>query len=73
MRTCPHLALIVLAVATSGGSAQQLPDLTHKPPLRQPADGAGQGPRVAVDESHHNFHTADGQYKPFAELLRRDS
>ena len=21
---------------------------------------------------HHNFHTADGRYLPFAELLRRD-
>ncbi len=72
MRACPHLALMVLAVATGGGSAQQLPDLNYTPPLPRPAYGAGQGPRVAVDESHHNFHTADGRYKPFAELLRGD-
>jgi hypothetical protein len=25
-----------------------------------------------VDASHHNFHTAAGRYKPFADLLRRD-
>jgi hypothetical protein len=25
-----------------------------------------------IDEAHHNFHTAGGRYKPFAELLRRD-
>jgi len=27
-----------------------------------------QSPRAA----HHNFHTADGRYAPFAKLLRRD-
>jgi hypothetical protein len=30
------------------------------------------GRRVVIDEAHHNFHTADGRYRPFAELLRRD-
>jgi hypothetical protein len=27
---------------------------------------------VAIDEAHGNFHTADGRYKPFADLLRSD-
>jgi hypothetical protein len=27
---------------------------------------------VLIDEAHNNFHTADGRYKPFADLLRRD-
>jgi hypothetical protein len=66
------LTLCVLSAATSIGSAQQIPDLKYKPPLPPPAYEAGQGPRVAIDEAHHNFHTADGRYKPFAELLRRD-
>jgi len=26
-------------------------------------------PTVAIDEAHNNFHTADGRYKPFADLL----
>jgi hypothetical protein len=25
-----------------------------------------------VDEAHFNFHTAEGRYQPFSELLRRD-
>ncbi len=25
-----------------------------------------------IDEAHHNFHTAEGRYAPFAKLLRRD-
>jgi hypothetical protein len=30
------------------------------------------GPRVMFDEAHHNFHTSDGRYKPFVELLKND-
>jgi hypothetical protein len=29
-------------------------------------------PRVLFDEAHHNFHTASGRYKPFAELMTSD-
>ena len=29
-------------------------------------------PRVAIDEAHQNFHTADGRYKPFADLMTND-
>jgi hypothetical protein len=52
--------------------AQQAPDLDFKPPISKPAYESGKGPRIAVDEAHHNFHTAGERYKPFAELLRRD-
>jgi len=63
---------IVLWMATGIVSAQQVADLKYKPPIPRPAYEAGKGPRVAIDEAHHNFHTAEGRYKPFAELLRRD-
>ncbi|MFN2397681.1 MAG: hypothetical protein ABR543_03395 [Gemmatimonadaceae bacterium] len=29
-------------------------------------------PRLVIDEAHHNFHTADGRYRPFAALLSND-
>jgi hypothetical protein len=29
-------------------------------------------PRVLFDEAHHNFHTAGGRYKPFADLIAGD-
>ncbi len=29
-------------------------------------------PRVAIDEAHDNFHTANGRYKPFADLMTND-
>ena len=52
--------------------AQQVSDLDYRPALPRPAYAADTGPRVAIDEAHHNFHTATGRYQPFAELLRRD-
>lgn len=30
------------------------------------------GPRVLIDEAHHNVHTATGGYKPFADLIAAD-
>ncbi|HEY7423454.1 MAG TPA: DUF4350 domain-containing protein [Gemmataceae bacterium] len=67
-----HIALLALLMASGGATAQQVADATYKPPLPRPAYESGKGPRVAIDEAHHNFHTAKGRYKPFAELLRRD-
>ncbi len=61
--------VLLVAVCTV---AQQLPDLDYRPPIPRPAYAHGQGPRVVIDGGHHNFHTVDGRYKPFAELLRRD-
>jgi hypothetical protein len=63
---------IVLLAHTGIVLAQQDPDLKYKPPLPRPAYDSWKGPHVAIDEAHHNFHTAEGRYKPFAELLRRD-
>lgn len=37
-----------------------------------PAFAPGRGPNVCIDEAHNNFHTADGGYRPFAEMLRND-
>ncbi len=69
-----QLILYFFAVLTVTGTVtgQQTPDLTYKPPIRRPAYESEKGPRVAIDEAHYNYHTADGRYKPFAELLRRD-
>ena len=69
-----RIAFTVIVLLTAAGivSAQQVADLKYRPPIPRPAYEAGKGPRVAIDKAHHNFHTAEGRYKPFAELLRRD-
>jgi hypothetical protein len=44
----------------------------YNPPIESPAYAQDSGPVVAIDEAHFNFHTMEGRYQPFAELLRRD-
>lgn len=72
METRIPLSGIVLLLASGFLSAQQDADPKYKPPLPRPAYKSGKGPRIAIDEAHYNFHTVEGRYKPFAELLRRD-
>jgi hypothetical protein len=62
---------IFLLVCASGLLAQQLPDPEFNTAVENPAYSRG-GPRVLFDEAHHNFHTADGRYKPFVDLLMND-
>ena len=69
-RAAALLALCALAAVSA--PAQQVADPDFKPAIKRPAFGEGRGPVVLVDEAHNNFHTADGRYQPFAELLRRD-
>lgn len=63
---------LVAAACCLPASAQQLPERDYRPPIDAPAYAAGRGPTVCVDEAHHNFHTLDGRYWSFGELLRRD-
>lgn len=51
--------------------AQQLPDLEFNVSVENPAYKR-EGPRVMFDEAHHNFHTTEGRYKPFVDLLMND-
>ena len=67
-----YLALAILVAAPLPVTAQQRPDLEFRPLIIDPAFEIGTGPVVLIDEAHFNFHTAEGRYKPFAELLRRD-
>jgi len=61
-------ALIFLSVPVV---AQQMPDLEFNTSVENPAYKR-EGPRVMFDEAHHNFHTSDGRYKPFVDLLSND-
>ena len=48
------------------------PDLSFRPPIKNPAYQKGKGPVVLVDKGHFNFHAASGRYRPFEEILKRD-
>lgn len=70
---CSRLLLAIgLVGLLSAASAQQVSDLDYRPAVPRPAYAMDAGPRIAIDEAHHNYHTAAGRYRPFADLLRRD-
>ena len=53
------------------GGQRADPDFNTK--VARPAYAtADRHPHVFLDEAHHNFHTAGGRYKPFAELITND-
>ena len=55
------------------GEANQVVDtMFPASPPRHPAFAPGRGPRVTIDEAHHNFHTAGGRFRPFAKWLESD-
>ena len=62
-------ALVALSLPAR---AQQVPDTVFVPAVGPPAYPAGKGPRLVIDGAHHNFHTVDGRYAPFARLAARD-
>jgi hypothetical protein len=51
--------------------AQQMADPDFKTVVDSPTYTKNY-PRVLFDEAHHNFHTAYGRYKPFADLINSD-
>lgn len=64
--------LLAVAVAAPALPAQQVADSAFVALTGAPAFPAGRGPRVALDEAHHNFHTLDGRYLTFGRLLSDD-
>lgn len=69
MRSVAACFLLILLAGAAPG--QQLPDPEFNVSVENPAYQRS-GPRVMFDEAHHNFHTADGRYKPFVDLLVHD-
>jgi hypothetical protein len=69
MRTAAAAALCLWAADCA---AQQVPDRDYQPPIERPRHAPGTGPMICVDEAHFNFHTLEGRFFAFGELLRRD-
>ena len=68
-RSC--VALLTLFLLPAAAQAQQRADAKYDPHLKLPAYAAA-GPVIAVDSAHANFHTLEGKYAPFGELLTAD-
>jgi hypothetical protein len=71
IKTKLFIAIIVLVCLAPVAFAQQQADPEFDTSVENPAYKKD-GPRVMFDEAHHNFHTTDGRYKPFVDLLLND-
>lgn len=65
------VTICALLLLTSTATAQQAFDPEFNTSVENPAYKKD-GPRVMFDEAHHNFHTTEGRYKPFVDLLLND-
>jgi hypothetical protein len=65
------LAAILCLAAPASAQLQQLPDSTFHPTVVEAAFTT-RHPKILFDEAHHNFHTLDGRYRAFGELMRAD-
>ena len=72
MRLMALILSLALTTAAPAMAQQQMVDPDFRPTVERPAYAAGQGPVVAIDEAHANFHRIEGQYAPFAALLAAD-
>lgn len=72
------LYFVVLSTSIFAGCAPvddgngQVADDTWSPTVNRPEFERGDGPKVLVDAAHGNFHTIDGRFSAFAELLEMD-
>ncbi len=66
------LTACIMMIVSAGMTGQQVPDTSYNPTIENPAYTSGRGPVVFIDEGHHNFHTRNDRYLPFARLLERD-
>jgi len=73
--TFTRLALAVLCVlllvVTTGTLGQQVADPNFDAKVAHPAH-TEKHPKVLFDEAHLNFHTPEGRYKPFVDLITND-
>jgi|CXWL01.1.fsa_nt_gi hypothetical protein len=66
------IAALALLTLTACAQGEQRVNLDADMGVANPAFAANSGPSVVIDGAHHNFHTVDGRYAPFAQLLRND-
>lgn len=63
---------VLMSCANLAAAAEQRSDQDWSPSVANPEFASGDVPVVLVDANHGNFHTIDGRYAAFAELLRLD-
>lgn len=63
---------LVFSLFANYAAGQITADLSYRFQNPNPAYKSGTGPMIYIDSAHFNSHTAEGSYKPFAQLLMDD-
>lgn len=66
------LILLAALILPNWLFSQQISDTAYHPVIQNPLYEMGKGPVVFIDEGHNNFHTKNGRYLPFSNLLGSD-
>ena len=66
------IAYLIILTMPGWFFPQQVADTTYNPIVQHPEYEPGKGSVVFVDEGHNNFHTKNGRYKAFSNLLEHD-
>ena len=66
------IIFLIILIIPNWLFSQQIADTTYIPIIHNPAYDLRKGSVLFIDEGHHNFHTKNGRYKAFSNLLERD-
>jgi hypothetical protein len=68
----PFFFMFCLVSISGYTEHSQIPDEYWTPAVSNPVFPQGDGPIVLVDAAHGNFHTIDGRFRAFSDLLQLD-
>ena len=72
MKRTINFGMMIVLLAIYSLPAQQMPDTSQFFEIAEPIHPEGQGPLVYIDAGHHNFHTLEGRYRAFGNILEAD-
>ena len=67
-----EIPILLMSPELALGRAREPLMIAARSTARKPMAAKGRLEAVFLDEAHHNFHTATGRYKPFADLIGSD-
>lgn len=72
MKKLSLISIFLLFILSTALLAQQIPDTSYSPIIHQKMYPMDTGTLIHIDEAHNNFHTKDGRYRAFAQLMEAD-
>lgn len=67
-----YILCVLILCTLNSAQSQQIADIDYNPIIKNPVYKLKKGPIIYIDEGHYNFHTKNGRYKTFSNLLEQD-